>query len=539
MMPLLKDFLNESNWKYQVLFENHLPNVVISSVHMDNEWFSELSSVNTVVAGQMGIIRFFDFIKLSQEQNGHLLPEVFLILADGTEEKEWKNTCFHQQHPECTCVLLLSKIEMAECYQLCLNLLTNEHDFVQSLVQQHLPNLLTLMNKDASIGEIEAYANKILGNPMIITDESYKVVTYSKNIQVHDEIWSTIVDNTYCPANLVNMTNQNRFWKRLSKSERPLFVDSDEFAPYMRRAVAEIKLNNKTKGYIALLEANKTITKLDLEVLHFVSELIATKLKEKDAVKKAIGLMESELISDLLNGKMDNELMAQNRVQSVGWRLMKQYFVLCVKATKQTMKSKMDKLTSQLLSYYPFSAGILVGEQGFFIIGFDGKEKANRQYMKNMERIMADMNTIGFMGMPVPSLIEIGKSYKQAKQSLQIIQLMKEKPGEAFYCYSEMAAYDLLLKLQQLGEQSLPISPSILALLKMDQQEGTDYIQTLHYFFNHNQNVADTADAMFLHRNTINYRLNKIRHIIDEDFDHSSIRLHMNLTLKMLDLGLI
>ncbi|CAI3635582.1 hypothetical protein CNEO4_1730002 [Clostridium neonatale] len=43
---------------------------------------------------------------------------------------------------------------------------------------------------------------------------------------------------------------------------------------------------------------------------------------------------------------------------------------------------------------------------------------------------------------------------------------------------------------------------------------------------------------MYLHRNTISYRLNKIRKIIEDDFDNPLIRLHMYISFIIDDISI-
>jgi len=57
-------------------------------------------------------------------------------------------------------------------------------------------------------------------------------------------------------------------------------------------------------------------------------------------------------------------------------------------------------------------------------------------------------------------------------------------------------------------------------------QLNEELIETIYGFFNHNLNVTDTANALFLHRNTLVYRLNKILQLTNLDikqFDDANI----------------
>jgi PucR family transcriptional regulator, proline-responsive transcriptional activator len=539
----LEDFLGQSGWGYSVVSNRDIHGLSISTVGLGMDYLLCNHEDNSaLLSGYAEIVLLSTFVDHIKSAIPLLLPEVFLILPGTVQTAAFEEVeALKHLLPDCTIIIIDSDIQPEKLYFTCIELIHQDNNCREQLISHHYLHLADLLSQDADVSEIESYAYKVLGNPMIITDESYKMMTYSKSNNVDDFIWSTIVNNTYCPSQIVKMTDHNHFWERLKKNRHPLFVDSDDFSPFTRRAVAVIKAGMKIKGYIALVEVNKKISARDLDVLQMVAEIIGMKFKEQDAVLKAIGLMESELISDLLDGKMNNERMARNRVRSVGWKIEQTYFVLCVQS-KQKMRmlgSIVTKLRDRLLAHYPFCVDILQGEFAFFIIGFEVTDEAPFHHMKSIEKIMVENKTIGYVGMAFHTLTEVSKSYSQAKSTVQTTQLLSESLNKPLYLYSEMVVYDLLVKTNQLRGYDTFTCPSLATLVKIDQEDGTEYIQTLRYFFKNNQNSADTAKAMFLHRNTINYRLNKIRYVIEDDFDNPAVRLHMNLALMLLDLGII
>ncbi|MEH7254062.1 helix-turn-helix domain-containing protein, partial [Neobacillus niacini] len=66
-----------------------------------------------------------------------------------------------------------------------------------------------------------------------------------------------------------------------------------------------------------------------------------------------------------------------------------------------------------------------------------------------------------------------------------------------------------------------------------DQLNGTSYIITLENYFQNNLNISETAKAMFLHRNTLIYRIEKIKEILNSDLKNSEELLQIQLALKI------
>lgn len=66
-----------------------------------------------------------------------------------------------------------------------------------------------------------------------------------------------------------------------------------------------------------------------------------------------------------------------------------------------------------------------------------------------------------------------------------------------------------------------------------DQLHGTSYMLTLENYFINNLNVTETSKAMFLHRNTLIYRIEKIKEILNLDLKHSEELLRIQIALKI------
>lgn len=534
------EILEEYNYHYDIYSKEEERRFLVSTVGYGIDMFIHSNyhlNEMKLLENHVQILEANDFLRIIKENELNELPKTFIIVSPNSTLQQ--KICSHQLN-QCSIIFVQTKDKVEDLYVRFLTEINEEKSNLDQLISNDYIYLTDLLTQDVDISEIEAAANKILGNPMIITDESYKVIAYSKNSEVDDPIWSTIVENNYCPYNIVQMTDYNQFWHRLKEQNYPLFVDSDDFSPYIRRVVAEIQSAGKTKGFIALLEKNKKISELDLHILQMVAKVISIKLKEKDSVSKALRQMESDFISDLLHGKMKNEKMIQNRALSLEWDISNWYAVLCVdgKENDRYIGSILEDIKNKLNRLFQFCVYCFDGEQAFYILGFNDRAKLQNQY--EIKSIMSNERLICSAGLAFPTLQEVNKSYIQAKNCSNIVRLYTDKiPKKSFYSYNELAVYDLLLQLYHSVNENYNFSSQLLeTLANIDQKEDTEYVLTLRHFFTNNQNVASTANSMYLHRNTINYRLNKIRKLLGEDFDHPSIRLYLNISIIMMDLGL-
>ena len=70
---------------------------------------------------------------------------------------------------------------------------------------------------------------------------------------------------------------------------------------------------------------------------------------------------------------------------------------------------------------------------------------------------------------------------------------------------------------------------SIRSLVEYDKQNATNMVETLDCYFACNCNVSETAKALFIHRNTLIYRIDKIKSILGRDLKDSEEQLGLRV----------
>jgi len=64
-----------------------------------------------------------------------------------------------------------------------------------------------------------------------------------------------------------------------------------------------------------------------------------------------------------------------------------------------------------------------------------------------------------------------------------------------------------------------------------DREHGGDLVRTLRTFFSANANASEAADRLYLHRNSLTYRLSRIQELTALDLKDHRVRLALQLGL--------
>jgi purine catabolism regulator len=68
---------------------------------------------------------------------------------------------------------------------------------------------------------------------------------------------------------------------------------------------------------------------------------------------------------------------------------------------------------------------------------------------------------------------------------------------------------------------------------RYDAEHHGDLIHTLRIYFAYGGNASQAAEALFLHRNGMLYRLNRIENLLGVSLDNRDVYLALNLILRL------
>lgn len=189
----------------------------------------------------------------------------------------------------------------------------------------------------------------------------------------------------------------------------------------------------------------------------------------------------------------------------------------------ETRQEKDSTVTELLKGMFTSQAGdyiTAVDETSVILIkaldrepGMQTDREKEMQYLDQIAHTIVDMMNSEVMlnvnvayGTVVEELKDVSKSYKEAKMALDV--------GKIFYAEQSVSAYNKL-GIGRLIYQ-LPVNLCKIFIeeifgdnLPLDLDEET--LTTINKFFENNLNVSETSRQLFVHRNTLVYRIEKLQ----------------------------
>lgn len=256
------------------------------------------------------------------------------------------------------------------------------------------------------------------------------------------------------------------------------------------------------------MEMSDTMRSLTINII----ESEKTYIEISNALKDAIFLHEhSELYMPRLN--------------KVGFKNEWRYIVTLMELeSKDINVYRVEEHTSQMinfieeeLAYIRNNFFCLSAGQSIIIIFYNKNEQEIESILKNIyKKMVKEFNNANFyiaIENQSNNLQNLHQGYKEAKKISKINRLLRN--NNAHLKYNEVGLYKLLLDLYDKDKMKSFYDKTLGDLAFYDKVNNTDYVEILINYFENNCSIVETANTLYIHRNTMNYKINKIEQILD------------------------
>jgi hypothetical protein len=147
-------------------------------------------------------------------------------------------------------------------------------------------------------------------------------------------------------------------------------------------------------------------------------------------------------------------------------------------------------------------------------INGDIKEIIEKMYKRVMKK-MPDRHIHVGLGSQIKDISHVVKSFNRAKAALDFAIHF----DEPYIDFNNMGIYKLLFSIEDKDILTDFYSRKLSVLASYDDKHHTNFEETFYYYLKYNGSIQKIASIMYTHRNTINYRITKIKQLLDNDID--------------------
>ncbi|MBB6454709.1 purine catabolism regulator [Salirhabdus euzebyi] len=194
------------------------------------------------------------------------------------------------------------------------------------------------------------------------------------------------------------------------------------------------------------------------------------------------------------------------------------------------------------LTYFSMIFRTIFEQHGFFsLVSFERNNlvfalinKRNQQDWRNrlsdalaqirktdlMKKQVSEKTTFG-----IGKLSELDQLHKSYEMAMETIYIQKKTGDTTVSFYEDLYVYRLISQLNKEKSLEVFIEDYIGAILKYDQTKNSQMLETLKVFLEVNGSKKDAAERLFIVRQTLYHRIEKLKELLGDDFMRSDKRL--------------
>ena len=409
-----------------------------------------------------------------------------------------------------------------ECFNKLHHYFLNEHQTL-SKIQPFLTYYLSQYN--TGIKEIIDAAASIFNNPVILTNTAYKVLAINDcGTVVDDPVFNVAMKTGYCNAKSISVfENENITLKVLSTSHAILL--NTGMAKKIPRILAKIVLDNEVVGYLGILQVKHALSKDDMKLTEMICSLLSSVFEKSNDSLYRINIIYESIIVDLLNQKITNTSILTDRLESSNWKLKK--YLRCSVISTNNKFRHIDNISYLIQT---LSIKVIDYENMIIIINNYNNNMEWHQQISFIENKLQTLNLKAGVSNEFENLIDLKQYYQKAKKTLDIAITLEAK--DTIFYFAAFLPYYLISNMDlQLLKQCDNVYYR--RLFEYDQKHDTNYLETLYYYVLYNCNINKASKKLFLHRNTLSHRLERITAIANMDLTNGIVLQNFILYYQM------
>ncbi|HJE86110.1 PucR family transcriptional regulator ligand-binding domain-containing protein [Levilactobacillus brevis] len=404
-------------------------------------------------------------------------------------------------------------------------------------IQKSFSNLLM---HDVSNGRFVAELGKIINAPVIMLNPWHKVIGSSQFFSESDH-----------PASFYAEQLTTQHYEKINEGKSTILI-KDIRGEKIQVLGYPVKVSNYFPYYLLVLRPEQIPYPISEFAIEQAVLVLTFVLYKNQKVQEFFDIMKSDFLSQLIKAK--TEQSNENRdwidlgenyglVKSDYYRIALVYCVPNEKSENQIFyrKEESEVANNWLQEQLPLKirdvVAFKVKNSNDIALLFQSKEVSFERTVKTLITSLKTelgINLSFSFGNPYDEIEEISSSYVEAKLALDevkqqeepdmlnyyhprgLISLFEGANDEDIHYYCEKVLKDL----------AYPTDPSTIDLRK-----------TLQYYLDYNCEITKTANTLYLHRNTIKYRIKQCEKILGQSVKNPQTSLNLRLALELSKAG--
>lgn len=307
--------------------------------------------------------------------------------------------------------------------------------------------------------------------------------------------------------------------------------------------IQPVQTGTENFGYICLLETNARLRPSDITIAEEAVVVIALEFQKRLAVDEIERRYLNDFVRDLLEGRIESETSAVHRGVIYKWDVTKPQVLFAIRLVTSTGYGVSHPSIASKIQYLKriekaIQRGMVTASRASYLVAHFGDVNVMLLVPSSSSPMAAKQEAVKLAKVLLPQLqkalddqtltVKIGISrtcndlfalpavFREALEALQMnVEL---NSSDLIAHYDDLGVSRLLMRIDDAAEMERFCDEYLGKLIEYDLAHGTDLLKTLRTVIETDGHLKEAAQKLFIHYNTLRYRLKKIKEIAGLEF---------------------
>ena len=308
-----------------------------------------------------------------------------------------------------------------------------------------------------------------------------------------------------------------------------------------------ICVNAEPQGYLAVKKAANFPLATEIAMMEYAALMISQELQKERAFIEQKKKYRRELLKDLISKTFDDRNMLKRRCELLEFNMSDPYIAFAIASVSDGSTAGDSENLNTTRNYIcnflernslQNTCSVLLTEDDDLILGVLSFPKqqnavvlARRLLMDMLDNLRNACKHVRVtVGISSPNLgvEQIAGAVQEAREAIRVnMHLSNERP---LVSLEELGIYRILCELRSSKVMQEFCHTMLQPILESDN--GEELLKTLESYYNNECNLRKTAEELYLHKNSVKYRLSRIEQLLGWSITEPDMELNLKLCLK-------
>lgn len=392
-----------------------------------------------------------------------------------------------------------------------------------------------ILAQDGSLTELCFAASEFFHNPVYIHDDLFSVIAHSRRVEGMLEFeYNERTDKLHIPLWLIEEFKFDKSYTSTLSLHHASIWGNDQYPYSMRSLFVNIWDDQRYCGRLLINEIASSLLPGQFYAAEYVGRYVTVLLQHLRQRKNLRHRNFEETLIALMTGEEVDARDLHTVLRILDWSETDQYLCLKLRNQDANLSIRSDSALHGLLSSILQGCVIFHHQQELCILVNINQHHLDPLVVRQkLAPHIRDSCMHCGISNPVDGIRAIRFGFSQADMTLHYIT--QEEGSDWIMFFSNCALNYVRDRSCQEMPRNYLVHPVLLDLKHYDQNNGTQYYDTLRAFLLCERNIPVAANALIIHRTTLTYRLGKIQELVKLNLNDERLRLYLLLSFYLLE----